>query len=219
MNAVPVKTGDVIYNANPPRVAAASGKPVSAEVHALGNTEGRGVFALEIRRPGTTFRAWDNVRFPLRDIDIDAALDALNLKATRAADFVVEPKLVRPACAAPSTATTSGSSISSRRLTFAIDVPPPPRIACMRCEAACGSCVTMASELGTLERGESAFVPLHVGAYRVVADGEPASARQSRFAAVCRTDWTDQPRPATLRIDLDALARNYPLVARARGAR
>jgi hypothetical protein len=30
-------------------------------------------------------------------------------------------------------------------------------------------------ELGTLERGESAFVPLHVGAYRVVADGAPAA--------------------------------------------
>ena len=87
LNAIPVKAGDVIYNANPPRVAAASGKPASAEVHALGNPEGRGVFALEIRRPGPTFRAWDNVRFPLRDIDIDATLEALNLTATAPAEI------------------------------------------------------------------------------------------------------------------------------------
>ena len=29
--------------------------------------------------------------------------------------------------------------------------------------------------LGTLERGESALVPARVGAYRLVADGEPAA--------------------------------------------
>src|SRR5690606_34328037 len=96
LNAVPVKAGDVIYNANPPRVVQASGKPSSAEVHALGNPEGRAVFALEIRRPGPTFRAWDNVRFPLRSVDVDAALDALHLGATRAEDFVVTPAAVRP---------------------------------------------------------------------------------------------------------------------------
>ena len=45
-----------------------------AEVHALGNPEGREILALEIRRPGPTFRAWDNVRFPVRDVDVDAAL-------------------------------------------------------------------------------------------------------------------------------------------------
>ena len=44
LNAIPVKAGDVIYNANPPRITAASGEPPSAEVHALGNPEGRGVF-------------------------------------------------------------------------------------------------------------------------------------------------------------------------------
>jgi hypothetical protein len=29
--------------------------------------------------------------------------------------------------------------------------------------------------LGTLERGESALVPAHVGAYRLSADGDPAT--------------------------------------------
>ncbi|HEY9181978.1 MAG TPA: type I phosphomannose isomerase catalytic subunit, partial [Gammaproteobacteria bacterium] len=95
MNAIPVAAGDVIYNANPPRVVAASGQPASAEVHALGNPEGRGILALEIRRPGPTMRAWDNVRFPLRPVDIDAALANVNLTATEPKDFIVEPRLVR----------------------------------------------------------------------------------------------------------------------------
>jgi hypothetical protein len=30
-------------------------------------------------------------------------------------------------------------------------------------------------ELGTLERGESALVPVNVGAYRVAADGAPSA--------------------------------------------
>ncbi|HJR71088.1 MAG TPA: type I phosphomannose isomerase catalytic subunit, partial [Gammaproteobacteria bacterium] len=96
LNVIPVAAGDVIYNANPARVVAAGGRPASAEVHALGNPEGRGVLALEIRMPGPTFRAWDNVRFPLRDIDVDAALGALNLGATQPAEFVVERKPLRP---------------------------------------------------------------------------------------------------------------------------
>src|SRR3970282_843712 len=96
LNAIPVKAGDVIYNTNPSRVVAASGKPASAEVHALGNPEGRGLLALEIRRPGPTLRAWDNVRFPLRYIDTEAALHSLNLGATRPEEFIVERVLVRP---------------------------------------------------------------------------------------------------------------------------
>src|SRR5690606_7034549 len=70
MNAIPAEPGTVIHNANPPRIAAARGRPAAAEVHALGNPEGLEILALEIRRPGPTFRAWDNVRFPLRRIDI-----------------------------------------------------------------------------------------------------------------------------------------------------
>jgi mannose-6-phosphate isomerase class I len=173
LNAVPVKAGDVLYNANPPRVAAASGRPESAEVHALGNPEGRGVFALEIRRPGTTFRAWDNVRFPLRDIDIDAALGALNLEATRAADFIVEPRPVR-----------AGVRRSVDCDYFRVEhLEPTPALA-VDVAASAPHCLhalrgrarivrSGGEELGTLERGESAFVPLRVGAYRVVADRSP----------------------------------------------
>ncbi|HET8696539.1 MAG TPA: type I phosphomannose isomerase catalytic subunit, partial [Gammaproteobacteria bacterium] len=94
LNTVPASPGAVINNSTPPRLLAASGRPPSAEVHALGNTEGREILALEIRRPGVTYRAWDNVRFPVRDVDIDTAVSALNLRRTAPEDFLVEPQPV-----------------------------------------------------------------------------------------------------------------------------
>ncbi len=175
LNAIPVKAGDVIYNANPGRVSAATGKPASAEVHALGNTEGRGVFALEIRRPGTTFRAWDNVRFPLRDLDIAAALEALNVTATAPADFVVQPKALRAGVRRSVDSEYFRLEHLEPTPQLAIDVhAAPPH--CLH--ALAGRVVVMRTEgerLGTLERGESALVPAHVGAYRLEADGEPAA--------------------------------------------
>jgi mannose-6-phosphate isomerase class I len=173
LNAVPVKAGDVIYNANPRRVAAASGTPVSAEVHALGNPEGRGVLALEVRRPGTTFRAWDNVRFPLRDIDIDAALEALNLKATRAADFIVEAAVVRPGVRRSVDCDYFRLEHLEPTPTLTIDVAAagPHCLHALRGRARIVR--NGGEELGTLERGESALAPLHAGAYRVVADVAP----------------------------------------------
>src|SRR6185295_1758556 len=96
MNAVPVSAGQVILNANPARIVAASGRPASAEMDRLGNREGRTLLALESRMPGVTYRAWDNVRFPVRPIDIDTTLGAGNLRATRPDEFVVVPQPVRP---------------------------------------------------------------------------------------------------------------------------
>ena len=88
MNAIEVRPGQVIYNATPQRLLAANGEAASAEVHALGNPEGLEILALEIRRPGPTFRAWDNVRFPQREVDVAAAIEALNLRATRPEEFI-----------------------------------------------------------------------------------------------------------------------------------
>jgi mannose-6-phosphate isomerase class I len=175
LNAVPVKSGDVLYNANPPRIAAATGKPVSAEVHALGNTEGRGVFALEIRRPGTTFRAWDNVRFPLRDIDIAAALDALNLTATAPADFVVEPQLVRPGVRRSVDCEYFRLEHLEPTPALAIDVRASPPHCLHALEGSVSVTRDDGEPLGTLERGESALVPGQVGAYRIAADGGSAA--------------------------------------------
>jgi mannose-6-phosphate isomerase class I len=174
LNAIPVKAGDIINNANPPRITSASGAPSSAEVHALGNPEGRGVFALEIRRPGPTFRAWDNVRFPLRNLDIESALDAVNLSATRPEDFVVEPKAVRP-----------GVRRSVDCEYFRVEhLEPTPRLGvespalAAHCLHGIAGRVSVRSAdgraLGTLERGESALVPAGVGAYRIEADAPAA---------------------------------------------
>lgn len=175
LNAIPVKAGDVIYNANPPRVTAKTHAPASAEVHALGNPEGLGVLALEIRRPGPTFRAWDNVRFPLRDIDVEAALGALNLTATSAADFVVEPRVVRPGV-------RRSVDCEYFRLEHLEPAPgvvinvsasPPHSLHALR-----GSVRLLAAngrELGTLERGESALVPVGVGAYSLSASTASAA--------------------------------------------
>jgi mannose-6-phosphate isomerase class I len=175
LNAIPVKAGDVIHNANPPRIVAASGKPASAEVHALGNPEGRGVLALEIRCPGPTLRAWDNVRFPLRDIDIDAALEALNLTATRPAEFIVEPALVRPGVRRSIDSEYFRVEHLEPTASVSVDVPASSP----HCLHALAGRVSVrgadGSVVGTLERGESALVPVDVGAYRIGADGEPAT--------------------------------------------
>lgn len=90
LNEIPVSPGMVIHNRNPDRVLA-PGVAASAEVHALGNPARKEIFALEIRKPGPTFRAWDNVRFPIRPVDIDGAIEALSLQQTSPQDFVVRP--------------------------------------------------------------------------------------------------------------------------------
>ena len=174
MNAIPVKAGDVVYNSNPPRVVAASGKPASAEVHALGNTEGRGVFALEIRRPGPTLRAWDNVRFPLRDLDIEGALEAVNLTATRPEDFIVERKHVRPGVMRSVDCEYFRLEHLESTASIAIDVPASSAH-CLHALQGGVSVWRGRDEIGTLERGESAFAPANVGAYRIVAKDAPAN--------------------------------------------
>jgi mannose-6-phosphate isomerase class I len=174
MNAIPVKAGDVIYNANPPRVVAESGKPASAEVHALGNPEGRSVFALEIRRPGPTFRAWDNVRFPLRNLDIESALEAVNLAATRPEDFIVAPKQVRPGVSRSVDCEYFRLEHLEPAKRLAVDVPASAPH-CLHSIAGKVSIWRGEGEIGTVERGESAFVPAGVGAYRIAAESEPAA--------------------------------------------
>ena len=161
-----------IRRASRPRAATR----ISAEVHALGNPEGRGVLALEIRRPGTTFRAWDNVRFPLRAIDIDATLEALNL--TRDAS----PRVHRRAeGGAPRRAAVRRLGVLSARASRADAAADHRRVRVAAAHAARARgprqrrCGRGGERLGTLERGESALVPAHVGAYRLVADGEPAA--------------------------------------------
>jgi hypothetical protein len=170
LNPIALAPGRIIHNATPARHLGPGIAP-SAEVHALGNPEGREALVLEIRRPGPTFRAWDNVRFPMREVDVEAALAALNLRATTPGDFVVERRDVpgRP-----------GVSVSVVSDAFRIEhlEPAPQRDVRVPGEQPHSLHVLAGEtavfdragrEIGRLARGESALVPVGVGDYSVTS--------------------------------------------------
>jgi len=179
MNAIEVRPGQVIYNATPKRLLSGSGALASAEVHALGNPEGREILALEIRRPGPTFRAWDNVRFPKRAVDVGATIAALNLCATRPEEFMRE-RVPVPG--------RGGAFVSVDCEFFRVEHLRPARgrpVAVpgggphsLHCLAGTVAVIGDGGRaLGRLEQGESALVPVGVGDYRVeVADAAEAAA-------------------------------------------
>ncbi len=172
MNAIPVEAGQVIYNANPERISAAIGRQPSAEVHALGNPEGKEILALEVRRPGPTFRAWDNVRFPIREVDVEAAIDALNLKRTAPEEFLVEPTALDD---------REGVFLSVDSSAFRVEHLRPAPSVSIEIAAEPSHCLhairgrarfldDSGASIGVLDQGESAIVPAGVGAYRVESD-------------------------------------------------
>ena len=176
MNEVPVAPGQVIYNATPERIAAKRGTPRSAEVHALGNTLGREIVALEVRKPGVTYRAWDNVRFPVREVDAAAAIAALNLERTDPAEFVVARVPVAGRRGVSLSVDSSEYRLEHLEPTAvaSIDVPSSAPHSLHVLTGAVTVYATDGAVVGRLARGDSALVPIGVGAYRVVADVEPA---------------------------------------------
>jgi Phosphomannose isomerase type I len=172
LNTIPVTAGQIIHNATPARLLAGSTRPPSAEVHALGNPERREILALEVRRPGPTFRAWDNVRFPVREVNVDAAIAAMNLRRTSAADFVVEPRAV---------AGRAGVYCSVDSPVFRVEHLRPhaqapvavPAEAPHSLHVLAGEVMVVADGerlVGHLARGHSALVPIGVGGYAVHTD-------------------------------------------------
>lgn len=171
LNAVPVAAGSVVRNETPRRLLP-DGRPPSAEVHALGNPERREILALEVRRPGPTFRAWDNVRFPAREVDVGAALEALNLQRTSAEDFVVEPV---PVAGRPGVfRSVDGDQFHVEHLrpragaNVAVGAEAPHSL-----HAIAGEATFTGADgrfVGRLARGQSALVPIGVGAYVVSAE-------------------------------------------------
>jgi mannose-6-phosphate isomerase class I len=169
LNVIPVAAGQVIHNATPARLLAGTGRMPSAEVHALGNPESREILALEIRRPGPTFRAWDNVRFPLRNVDVDSAIAALNLKRTTAADFITEPRAVPGRPGVFRSVDSEYFRVEHLRPTRGIPVAVPRELP-HSLHVIAGEVTVVAEDgrnVGTLARGESALVPLGVGAYLI----------------------------------------------------
>ncbi len=173
MHAIPVSAGQVIYNANPARIVAATGRSPSAEVHALGNPEGKEILALEIRRPGPTFRAWDNVRFPIREVDVDAAIDALNLKGTEVDDYLVVPTPVAGRTGVLRSVDSASFRIEHLRPVPSgpVDVPAEPPHCLHTIQGRARFLSRGGSPIGDLDRGESAVVPIGVGTYRVESAG------------------------------------------------
>ena len=171
MNEVMVKPGQIIYNATPARVCTATGNAPSAEVHALGNPERREVLMLEIRRPGVTYRAWDNVRFPIREINIDQTVNALHLGATSPAEFEVTPRALPD---------TPGLFRSVSDDCFVVDHIRPGKNKAVPVTGgyfhtlhAIRGCVSLTDDSGnttTLAAGESAIAPATLRAYRVTTD-------------------------------------------------
>lgn len=183
MNEIPIFAGQVIHNANPPRTLEGTQRLPSAEVHALGNPQGREILALEIRRPGPTFRAWDNVRFPIRETDATAAMDALSLKGTRPEDFLVEP---RPEPGRPGVMCSVDSDafrIQHLRPTadLAVQVPEEPPHCLHALRGAVAVHNVKGVLIGELRRGESALVPVSVGSYRVTAAGPDPEIIKANF--------------------------------------
>ena len=176
MNEIPVAPGQVVYNATPERIAAARGIPRSAEIHALGNTQALEIVALEVRKPGTTYRAWDNVRFPLRDVDAAAAIAALNLERTYPKEFVAArtPVPGRPGVAVSVDSAEYRLEHLMPTAISAIDVAAGEPHNLHALAGAVSVYATDGALVGRLASGDSALVPIGVGAYRVVADAEPA---------------------------------------------
>ena len=169
MNAIPVSAGQVIYNANPARIVAATGRSPSAEVHALGNPEGKEILALEIRRPGPTFRAWDNVRFPIREVDVHAAIDALNLSGTKADEYLVVPTPIAGRTGVLCSVDSPSFRVEHLRPkpSSPVDVPAEPPHCLLAIRGRGRFLNREGLTIGDLDRGESAVVPIGVCAYRV----------------------------------------------------
>jgi hypothetical protein len=177
LNEVPATPGQVIYNANSEDVFAASGRARSAEVHALGNPEGRDILALEIRRPGPTYRAWDHARFPLRDIDVGKTMDALNPRATRAADFIVTPRELADFPRVFRSVQDDWFVVDHLRPLPGITVAVPAESKVHTLHAIRGTVTLLSGNnetLGVLTRGQSALVPVNIGNYRMTTVDDDA---------------------------------------------
>jgi hypothetical protein len=99
LNVITVEPGMVIFNSDATDSSSSSGmagseptRMPSAQMHCLGNPEGRPLLLLEVRRPGVTYRAWDHVRFPIRELAIEETFAAVNVVPTQPSSFVVTPR-------------------------------------------------------------------------------------------------------------------------------
>src|SRR5262249_9809481 len=158
LNEIPVAAGQIGLNAT------LDGR--SADVHALGNPEGRGILLFEVRRVGPPFRLWDHGRVPLRPLDVERAIAALDGRRRDAASFVVTPESVGPDAVRSVTCPAFA----------AVHLRPPaggrvsrPAIDSARTVHVLSGAVVVDPGSTMLRRGESAIVPVALGGYDISA--------------------------------------------------
>lgn len=174
MHEIPVAPGQVIFNVTPEPLRRQG--VCSAEVHALGNPAQREILLLEIRKPGTTYRLWDNARFPLRPLQIEEAVGALNLEATSAAEFVFGNLEDSTLGEARTLVSCPDFAVDHLRVDGAHEARHDTG-GCPVTLHGIARAVTLhgeAGDLGRVGRGESVLVPASVGAYVVRSTGSRA---------------------------------------------
>ena len=158
LNKIPVAPGQVILNATP--------DGHSADVHALGNPEGRGMLMFEVRRTGPTFRLWDHVRVPLRPLDIDRALATVDGRRRDPASFFVVPQSVGPGILRSVDCHAFAAVHLRPRPGARISRPPTQGL---RTVHVLSGAVVVDPGSTALGRGESAIIPAALDGYDVVA--------------------------------------------------
>jgi hypothetical protein len=107
------------------------------------------------------------VRFRLRNVDVGAAINALNLKRTIAADFIVEPRALPGRPGVYRSVDSEYFRVEHLRPTRGAPVTVPLESP-HSLHAIAGEVTVITEEgrdVGRLARGESALVPVGVGAY------------------------------------------------------
>jgi mannose-6-phosphate isomerase class I len=175
LTEVPAEPGTMILNATP----SVEGSPRSAEVHALGNPEKRAVLLFEVRRPAPTYRAWDHVRFPLRDIEIDKALASMSLGARTAESFVAPPRPIPGRPGAFRSAVCEAFVVEHLRPSGSEPVSLPPDPSVRTLHVVRGTAVVHdheGRECLRLERGRSAVIPAGADALGIAGAGSGTEA-------------------------------------------
>ncbi len=158
LNEIPIAAGQIVFNATP------DGR--SADVHALGNPQGRAILLFEIRRTGPTFRLWDHARLPLRPLDVDRGLAAIDGRRRDPASFFVIPEPIEPGVLRSVDCHAFAAVHLRPPLGARISRPPADGL---RTVHVLSGTVVIDPGSTTLGCGESAIVPAALGGYDVSA--------------------------------------------------
>jgi mannose-6-phosphate isomerase class I len=158
LNEIPVAPGQVVLNA--------TSDGSSADVHALGNPEGRGILLFEIRRTGPTFRMWDHARIPPRPLHIERALATIDGRRRDPASFFAVPEPIGPGILR--SVECRAFAAVHLRLHRGARVSRPSSRGVRSLHVLSGAIVVDPGST-TLGRGESALVPVALGGYDAAA--------------------------------------------------